>query len=224
MSQSFLTLKKTLFSNHLKYELFSFYYQSIYLGRLYRYQYLVEFRYFFTSKTISHLSLPAHHIALFTKKIVIFYTEIFTGKVVLWCFFSSETREEIHNSTFQVKISVQNVIFSNEMEKKQKYFTYFSMEFEKKSFYYIPQYIYSILQIYQWECSAEAVTPELVRQFFKIFPTGKTICNFYGSTEMSDVTYATFGSLEDFESKLDSNRQIDSTPSVFTYAHQARLK
>ena len=63
-----------------------------------------------------------------------------------------------------------------------------------------------ILQIYQWECSAEAVTPELVRQFFKIFPTGKTICNFYGSTEMSDVTYATFGSLEDFESKLDSNR------------------
>ena len=62
------------------------------------------------------------------------------------------------------------------------------------------------MQIYQWECSAEAVTPELVRQFFKIFPTGKTICNFYGSTEMSDVTYATFGSLEDFESKLDSNR------------------
>ena len=83
--------------------------------------------------------------------------------------------------------------------------------------YYIPQYIYSILQIYQWECSAEAVTPELVRQFFKIFPTGKTICNFYGSTEMSDVTYATFGSLEDFESKLDSNRQVDSTPSVFMY-------
>ena len=68
MSQSFLTLKKKLFSNHLKYELFSFYYQSIYLGRLYRYQYLVEFRYFFTSKTISYLSLPAHHIALFTKK------------------------------------------------------------------------------------------------------------------------------------------------------------
>ena len=66
-----------------------------------------------------------------------------------------------------------------------------------------------ILQIYQWECSAEAVTPELVRQFFKIFPTGKTICNFYGSTEMSDVTYASFGSLEDFESKLDSNRYLD---------------
>ena len=41
-----------------------------------------------------------------TIKIVIFYTEILTGKVVLWCFFSSETSEKIHNSTFQVKISV----------------------------------------------------------------------------------------------------------------------
>ena len=38
--------------------------------------------------------------------IVIFYTEILTGKVVLWCFFLSETSEKIHNSTFQVKISV----------------------------------------------------------------------------------------------------------------------
>ena len=40
------------------------------------------------------------------KEIVIFYTEILTGKVVLWCFFSSETSEIIYNSTFQVKISV----------------------------------------------------------------------------------------------------------------------
>ena len=37
------------------------------------------------------------------KEIVIFYTEILTGKVVLWCFFSSETSVKIHNSTFQVK-------------------------------------------------------------------------------------------------------------------------
>ena len=36
-------------------------------------------------------------------KIFIFYTEILTGKVVLWCFFWSE---KIHNTTFQVKISV----------------------------------------------------------------------------------------------------------------------
>ena len=51
------------------------------------------------------------------REIVIFYTEILTGKVVLWCFFPSETSEKIHNSTFLVKISVLNVIFSNEMEK-----------------------------------------------------------------------------------------------------------
>ena len=63
--------------------------------------------------------------------IVIFYTEILTGKVVLWCFFSSETSEKMHNSTFQVKISVKNVIFSNEMTKKPRYYTYFSTEFGK---------------------------------------------------------------------------------------------
>ena len=39
-------------------------------------------------------------------KIVIFYTEILTGKVVLWCFFTSEMSEIIHNSTFLVKILV----------------------------------------------------------------------------------------------------------------------
>ena len=39
-------------------------------------------------------------------KIVIFYTEILNGKVVLWCFFTSETSEKIHNSTFLVNISV----------------------------------------------------------------------------------------------------------------------
>ena len=39
-------------------------------------------------------------------EIVIFYTEILTGKVVLWCFFTSETSEKIHKSTFEGKISV----------------------------------------------------------------------------------------------------------------------
>ena len=41
-----------------------------------------------------------------TEVIVIFYTEILTRKVVLWCFFMSETSERIHSSTFRVKISV----------------------------------------------------------------------------------------------------------------------
>ena len=40
-----------------------------------------------------------------TKK-VIFYTKILKRKVVLWCFFSSETSEKLSNSTFHVKILV----------------------------------------------------------------------------------------------------------------------
>ena len=36
------------------------------------------------------------------KKIVIFYTEILTGKVVLWCIFLSETSEKIHNFLISV--------------------------------------------------------------------------------------------------------------------------
>ena len=34
------------------------------------------------------------------KEIVIFYTEILSRKVVLWCFFMSETSENVHNATF----------------------------------------------------------------------------------------------------------------------------
>ena len=36
---------------------------------------------------------------------VIFYIEILTGKVVLWCLISSETSEKIRNSTFRAFIS-----------------------------------------------------------------------------------------------------------------------
>ena len=54
----------------------------------------------------------------------LFYTEILTGKVVL-------RSVKIHKSTFLGKISVQNVIFSNEMEKKPRYYAYFSIEFGK---------------------------------------------------------------------------------------------
>ena len=43
---------------------------------------------------------------LIMQKIVIFYTEIFTGKIVLWCFFRVKRVKKIHNSTFQVKILV----------------------------------------------------------------------------------------------------------------------
>ena len=60
----------------------------------------------YTTKAITLIQL---HIAIFKlgkQEIVIFYTEILTRKVVLWCFFTNETSEKIHNSTFLVKISV----------------------------------------------------------------------------------------------------------------------
>ena len=41
-----------------------------------------------------------------SSEIVICYTEILRIEVVLWCFFMSEASENIHNSTFGVKISV----------------------------------------------------------------------------------------------------------------------
>ena len=67
--------------------------------------------------------------------------------------------------------------------------------------------------MYQWECSAEAVTAELVRQFFNLFDASnsdgnKTICNFYGSTEMSDVTFTAFTSLAQLEELLDENSKV----------------
>ena len=56
-------------------------------------------------------------------------------------------------------------------------------------------------KIHQWEASAETVTPDLVEDFFDYFEDGgggdKTLCNFYGSTEMMDVTFAAFRSAED---------------------------
>ena len=43
------------------------------------------------------------------------------------------------------------------------------------------------------------MTPDLVRDFFDYFGDGghQTLCNFYGSTEMMDATFATFHSAED---------------------------
>jgi hypothetical protein len=69
-------------------------------------------------------------------------------------------------------------------------------------------FLFLYAKIYHWECSAETVTSELLRQFFQLFAAkpgssedelGRTICNFYGSTEMLDVTYAVFRSIKDLE-------------------------
>ena len=43
---------------------------------------------------------------------IIFYTEILTRKVVLCCFFTSETSEKIHNSTFRSQnLSIERNFF-----------------------------------------------------------------------------------------------------------------
>jgi len=75
-------------------------------------------------------------------------------------------------------------------------------------------------KVYQWECSAEAVTAELVRQFFNLFDASnsdgnKTICNFYGSTEMSDVTFTAFTSLAQLEELLDENSKVPIGRPIF---------
>ena len=82
---------------------------------------------------IIHFHTYLIHFPKIVDQIVIFYTEILTGKVVLWCFFSSETSEI---STIQLFKS-KSQFFSNEMEKKPKYYTYFSIEFGKVSFFSI---------------------------------------------------------------------------------------
>ena len=64
------------------------------------------------------------------------------------------------------------------------------------------------------------MTPDLVEDFFDYFEGGgggsdKTLCNFYGSTEMMDVTFAAFCSAEDAsELVLDGKvSRISNTPS-----------
>ena len=37
---------------------------------------------------------------------------------------------------------------------------------------------------------------------------GRKICNFYGSTEMSDVTFAVFTSLEDLYEQMDDSNKV----------------
>ena len=60
----------------------------------------------FSQRIIKILIHSVAVLATLRSKIVIFYTEILTGEVVLWCFSPSEMSEKIHNSTFKDKISV----------------------------------------------------------------------------------------------------------------------
>ena len=74
------------------------------------------------------------------RDIVIFYTEILIRKVVLWYF---STSEKIHNSTFQVKISVYRTqFFQMRWKSNQDNDTYFSIEFGGKNNYLIISIIF----------------------------------------------------------------------------------
>ena len=70
---------------------------------------------------------------------------VWAAFVVLWCFFSRS--EKIHNSTFQVKISVKNVIFSNEMDKKPRYSTYLIFHRIWKKYFYSNSFLRNTLMI-----------------------------------------------------------------------------
>ena len=53
-----------------------------------------------------------------------------------------------------------------------------------------------------WECSAETVTKDVLLAFYQYFPAGTVISNFYGSTEMMDVTFESFTCSEDVMKSL----------------------
>ena len=53
-----------------------------------------------------------------------------------------------------------------------------------------------------WECSAETVTKDVLMAFYQYFPPGTVISNFYGSTEMMDVTYESFTCAQDVLNSL----------------------
>ncbi|XP_014679351.1 PREDICTED: tyrocidine synthase 2-like [Priapulus caudatus] len=58
-----------------------------------------------------------------------------------------------------------------------------------------------------WVCSGETLPPRLLAEFFRVFPRGKTLCNFYGSTEVTgDVTWQRFRGMRDVTENLRDNR------------------
>lgn len=67
-----------------------------------------------------------------------------------------------------------------------------------------------------WECSAETVTQDVLMAFYDYFAPGTVISNFYGSTEMMDVTYESFTCAQDvmnsvFNEKIPIGRPVDNS-------------
>ena len=62
-------------------------------------------------------------------------------------------------------------------------------------------------QLRLWVCSGEVLSDQLLLQFFDYFGDGFTICNFYGSTEVTgDVTFVTFNSRDQVTGSLVDGR------------------
>ena len=64
------------------------------------------------------------------------------------------------------------------------------------------------------------MSPDLVRHFFKVFGNDpenppRNLCNFYGSTEMIDVTYSVFTSISNLEKQLDKNGKVPIGKPIF---------
>ena len=57
-----------------------------------------------------------------------------------------------------------------------------------------------------WICAGEVLTSKLLFEFYDIFPAGTVMGNFYGSTEVGDVTIAAFHSKNQVKDALVDNR------------------
>ena len=74
-----------------------------------------------------------------------------------------------------------------------------------------------------WECSAETVTKEVLLEFFDYFKSGHRISNFYGSTEMSDVTFETFTSSQEVLAVLWEDKVFSYfLPTILTPSIKSR--
>ena len=98
---------------------------------------------------------------------------------------------------FVVTSQVRNILSFVSMNKKSKH----------------------LMNVKAWECSAEVVTKEVLESFYSYFPAGHRISNFFGSTEMTDVTFATFYSLNDVHKALDNDQVPIGQPVDNTIAY-----
>ncbi|XP_065340194.1 beta-alanyl-bioamine nonribosomal peptide synthetase ebony [Cloeon dipterum] len=63
--------------------------------------------------------------------------------------------------------------------------------------------------LHLWVCSGEELHLEVARDFFKAFPSGSHLANFYGSTEvMGDVTFFLFKTVADIEWVRQSEARV----------------